>query len=799
MRISLAWIKRILGRDALGLTPPELQAQLSSQVAEIEPEIASTGPALHGVVVGRVLTCAQHPNADRLRVTTVDIGQAEPVPIVCGAPNVAVGQWVAVATVGTTLNTTGPDGVAKSLTIKAAKLRGEASSGMICAEDELGLGSGHDGILVLSGEPAPGTPITAALKLGDAVLTLENACITHRPDLWGQLGWAREIAALANLPAPAEADISWVTDAGPCRAQLHDDGCLLYCGAVVEGVDNRESPVWLRDLLSSVGLRPLGLLIDVTNFVMLELGEPMHAFDLRQISGTTVNVRSAAAGEAFTTLDGKAHTLTTGDLLIADERQALALAGIMGGANSMVAADTTAVLLEAAIFKADRIRHTRIRTGVATDSSVRFEKSLYPELAPAALNRAIAILREVIPTCRVVQRFAAGDTATPTRSLPFDPALLRRLTGIDLPRERQAELLARLGFIVSGETVSVPWWRRKDVGVAVDLVEEIARSHGYAKILPETPRLPAAAPAVNALRAAEHRARRLLSALGWDEVATYAFTSTAWADALAWPSDTRIELKHPLSSEMTVLRQSLLPTLTEAVARNRKHAAQVAIYELGKRYAVGIGEGDTPDEELVLAGVCAAAGDDTPVYAARDAALATLRGLGYVADFAVMDGTQHELAAGRALDLLIDGQAFGVCGELPPALRTQAQAPERVGYFSIELERLVRRLGAPKPIPHTAPSRFPLVDLDFTWQCPEALAYADLVNATREAAGEWCVEVALVGVVYRGPPYPAGAKAVSLRLWLQADDRTLDDADKAKVQARVATAVAKRTGAVLRS
>ena len=797
MRVSLSWISRLLTRD-LPVSPRELQARLSTRVAEIENELETTGPQLDGVVVGKVLTCIQHPNADKLRCTTVDIGalpdgRRQIVPVVCGAPNVAVGQTVAVATVGTTLTMDG-----KSITIKPAKLRGEPSEGMICAEDELGLGTGHDGIMVLADDLAAGTPLQAALKAGDTVLVIENHALTNRPDLWGQLGWAREIAAAFDLPTPANPSTAWTALGGTWSASITDDGCPTYCGAVVEGVSNRESPTWMRAALEACGVRPLGLLVDLTNYVMLELGQPMHAFDRRALRGSTITVRGAAAGEAFTTLDGKAHQLQAGDLLICDSERPVALAGIMGGENSLVQADTTTVVLEAAIFRPERIRRTRIRAGLATDSSARFEKNLPVENAPAALNRAIALLAELCPGSRVTERFSAGRLAAEQRLIPLDPTRVKRMTGLEVPVERQRQLLAGLGFEMQADAVVAPWWRAKDIHGPADLVEEIARHHGYQHLVPEVPRLPAAAPAVNVLRTAEYRARDVLSAHGWDEVACYAFTSDPWIAALGAASATLIRLANPLSSEQTVLRPSLLPSLAEAVARNRKHLASVAIYEVGKRYGTGVGAGATIDETVVIAGACAAAGDDTPLYAARDAAMALLAGLGYEARFAARSQAHAEIQAGRALDLFVGKRHVGIAGELPKGLRTLAGCPERVGWFAIELEPLVAALGAPKPISHEMPSRFQRVEREFTWICPEAVAFGDLTAASRQAAGDLCQTVELI-TIYRGKPYAEGEKAVSLRVALQAHDKTLGEQDLAAVSSRIVTAVEKRTGAKLRS
>ena len=669
---------------------------------------------------------------------------------------------------------------------------------MICAEDEIGLGTGHDGILVLDAALAAGTPLQQALKLGDAVFVIENHALTNRPDLWGQLGWAREIAAALDLPTPKTPSTAWASSNGAWSAMITDDGCPTYCGAVIEGVSNATSPDWLRSALEACKVRPLGLLVDITNYVMLELGEPLHAFDRRSLQGTAITVRSATAGEAFTTLDGKAHTLNPGDLLICDALKPVALAGIMGGMNSLVQPDTTSVVLEAAVFKAERIRRTRIRTGITTDSSLRFEKGQPLEIAPAALNRAIELLQELCPGCRVVERFSAGRLAAEPRPITLDATRVKRLTGLDVPAERQRQLLSGLGFELKGDQTQAPWWRAKDIHGPADLVEEIARHHGYQHLVPEVPRLPAAAPIINVLRQAEHRARAVLSSHGWDEVGCYAFSSEAWAAALSWDTATLIRIAHPMSSEQTVLRQSLLPGLAEAVTRNRKHLASVAIYEVGKRYGTNFGAGETIDETVTVAGACSSGVDDAPAFAARDAAMALLRGLGFTPNFAVRNTPHPELQSGRALDLYVGKQHVGVAGEIPAALRSLAGSTERIGWFSITLEPLISAQGNLKPIIHEPPSRFQLVEREFTWICPEALPYGDLVAASRNAAGDLCQRVDLI-TIYRGKPYADGEKAVSLRIALQSTDRTLEEKDLVHVTSRIITAVEKRTGAKQRS
>jgi phenylalanyl-tRNA synthetase beta chain len=796
MRVSLKWVKRLLGVNDFGMSVAELQAKLTLHLAEFEADVERTGPNLDKVVIGKVLTCQQHPSADRLRCTTVDIGTGAPVAIVCGAPNVAVGQTVAVATFGAQLSMPGKDGQPQTITIKSSKLRGEPSEGMICAEDELGLGTSHDGIMVLDNNFRAGMALADALNIGDSVLLIENHAITHRPDLWGQWGWAREIAAIVGLNPPAIPDTTWKNTAGEWQVQLSSDGCSTYCGAVVTGVNNQASPAWMQELLLSMGVRPLGLLVDITNYVMLEIGEPMHAFDRRTIAGTTLIARNATAQELFTTLDGKKHTLLENDIVIADEKRALALAGIMGGADSMVQNDTTTIVLEGATFAAARIRRTRQRTGTVTDSSARFEKGLYPEMAPAAINRALALLQELIPNCVITQRFSAGQCAANAAPVHLPAGDVQRLTSLVLPHKQQADILARLGFSLTENTVQVPWWRRKDVNSAADVVEEIARIHGYHHVQAQTPRLPAAAPTVNILRQAEHRTRRILSGLGWDEVATYAFTSEAWATALSWDKHI-IRLAHPLSNEQTILRQSLLPTLLEAVARNQKQTTSMSLYEVGKCYGNNYGSGATAHERVLIGGVCTLDNDDSPFYVARDTALALLRGLGYEPRFVARTTPDNELSASRCVDIFINKFHVGSAGEVQKSLRTQADCRTRVGMFRLELEQALATLGPAKPVAHIPPSRFPLVERQFTFVCPEALPYGEVESVLRQTAGELCVGAALDSI-YRGEQVSPGHKAVSLRIFIQSHEKTLDEKALQLLHARLITAVEKRTPAKLK-
>jgi phenylalanyl-tRNA synthetase beta chain len=790
MRLSLSWIARSLGMDRLPVDTTELKRRLTLRTAEVGA-VHATGPDLTGFVVGRVLTCAQHPNADRLRTTTVDVGGGKVIPVVCGAPNCAEGLTVAVALPGAKATVPGKDGQPTQITIKAGKLRGEPSEGMLCAADELGLPGGHDGLLVLDGGLVPGTPLAQVVGGGDTVVEIENIAVTHRPDLWGHRGWAREVAAAFALPAPAATAPAWSDLGAGLTAAITDPGCPTWLGAVVEGVSDGPSPEWMRTRLEAVGSRSLGRLVDITNWVMLELGHPMHAFDRDRLRGG-IEVRPGR-GEAFAGLDGRTHTLTDADVVIADQEGPAALGGVVGGTRTAVHAGTTAIVLEAAVFQPARIRRSRQRLAIATDAAARFEKGLTAAGAMAAMELAVQLYLELCPGARLVQRLHAGSLAVEDRRIPFDPAAPARLAGVDIPADQAVAHLAALGIVVEGGLARIPWWRVRDLNGAHDLAEEVIRSHGYDRIVGAAPRLPMVAPAVNPLRSAEHRVRDAASALGWDEVAGYAFTSDAWADALGWAEGTRLRLSHPLSSEQTVLRQSLLPGLAAAAALNRKHCSTVRIIEVGRRYAVGISQEPVRDERSTVAGIVV--DGETPFYAARDAALALAAAIGL--ELAVQPAPAHPaLVAGRSAQLVLGKQPVGVVGELPGALRRLADLPERAAWFELDLETLAAK--AVKPVQHRPPSRFQRVEREFTFVAPEALPFAELAAGCRQGAGDLAAGVELV-TIYRGDPIPAGSKAVSLRVGLQAADRTLDEKALNGASERIVTTVGKRTGAVLRA
>jgi phenylalanyl-tRNA synthetase beta chain len=466
----------------------------------------------------------------------------------------------------------------------------------------------------------------------------------------------------------------------------------------------------------------------------------------------------------------------------------------------MVQDDTSTIVLEAAIFAPERIRGTRLRLGAGTDSSSRFEKGLAADGAVVAINRAIQLLQDILPAATVNGRFHAGTLTTPRPSLSLDPQLVRRLGGVDIEPARQQALLAQLGINNSdGSTYSVPWWRHKDLEIAEDLVEEVLRQHGYEHLIEESPRMPVSVPTTLSERAAGAVIRKRLSAHGWDEVQTYVFTDPVWSERLGWAADEVVTLVNAPAADQGIMRRSLLPTLLEAVGRNRRYLNQVSCYELGRVYGVGIGDGALADEEAVLGGVHCAVGDDSPFYAARDAASAASEALGFTPSVKPMSqgDAPTGLTASRSAQVLIGKTVVGVVGEVNRELRKVVDVDERVAFFELRLGFLLASQKTSPPLQFTAPSRFQQVNREFTWLCPEALAYADVAKAMTQGAKQFFQGVELV-TVYRGKGIDEGQKALSMRLHLGSTDKTLSEKDLNKVHKGVVSCVEHQTSAKLR-
>lgn len=812
MLISYRWLERHV--DLTDIAPEQLAETLTICTAEVEG-VERWAPHLSDVVIGHVVSREKHPDADKLSLCKVDVGGDEHLQIVCGAPNVRAGLKVAVATVGTVLP--------GDFKIKKSKIRGVESVGMICSVRELELGEDHDGIWELDTDAAVGTPVAEALGIEDWVLEIDNKSITHRPDLWGHRGIAREIAAIygADLK-PLDLTLPETGKAAGVPVRIDDAACSRYLALEIEGVEVTKSPQWMQHLLRAVGQRPLDLLVDLSNFVMLDLGQPNHLFDRKQIGADGITVRMARAGETMTTLDEEVRKLGGEDLLICTGDTPVALAGVMGGEASKVAPDTTRLLLEVATFHPTVIRRTSSRLGLRTDSSARFEKTLDPTLTVRAAAHLVRLLRELQPGITLPTALSdAGDWSDPSCDVALDPNRLRRILGVEIADKDIASILASLGFEVAGGKggsmrVHVPSFRAtKDVAIEEDLIEEVARIHGLTEI-PERTLFGEVVPPPRDPRRELVRAMqdRLSGGAHFHEALSYSFLSDELAKQLGVAGEQYVRLVNPVAEGEDRIRRGVVPSLLGLVAKNRRHRADVRLFEIGKGTLPEHTDKRGQPREIHELGMVLAA--PRPSKKARFDAGCFARLQGVVEDLLVATGhanTRWEACEsgsnpaawahpGRTLRLVAPGPdgdvELGLLTELEPGLHRPLGLVEElageVACAQISLDALLAATPAErayKPIP-----RFPGNKLDVALAMPDSVPCADLVRAIEESGKGLVASVELFDI-YQGESLGAGKRSMAFHVLLQSDAKTLTDEDGQKFLGRLERAC-ERLGGELR-
>jgi phenylalanyl-tRNA synthetase beta chain len=758
MRVPVNWLREYVPVE---MPLDELATKLSVSSAEVEGIERRGVPDRDGNLglfrVGRVLEAAKHPNADRLQLCRVDVGEGEPLQIVCGAWNFGEGATVAVALPGAVL----PDG----MQLEARAVRGEVSHGMILAEDEVGLGTDHTGIMVLDDHLEPGTPLADVLPIVDDVLLVEAT--GNRPDLLSIYGIAREVAAIYDLElAPPPGKEPERAGDEPVDVQVEDlVGAPRYIGRLLRDVAIGPSPIWLKSRLLAAGMRPISNVVDVTNYAMLALGNPLHAFDFATLRGGRVVVRRARPGEKLRTLDGVERELTPDDLMIADAERSIALAGIMGGEDTEIGESTTTVLLEAANFEPYSIFRSSERLRLRTEGSNRWEKGVDPYLAEQAAVLATQLFVELAAARWVGHTDVQGDL--PERPIVrFRPERADELIGIETPPAEQHALLGRLGFDVEGEQVTVPTWRSRDVTREVDVIEEIARFR-----LEDVPFTLPARRAMFGTLTREQQLRRRVE----DVLAGLGFAET-YTPSLRPDEQTPWKLPEPISVELTALRTRLLPSLVEAAQRNVDAGAEaIALFEIARVYLPGA---DLPEERLRVAGVTQggfsrAKGVVETLYAALKAEPSFER---------AEDPLLHPGKAART--------AAGTFGELRPGLLGGEWSA-----FELDLEELFQ--ASREPVTYQDVITYPPLRQDLAFAVPEEVAAGDLVEAAREAAGPELREMRVFDV-YRGDQAGEGRKSVAFAVSFQSPERTLSDEDAAALRKKIVEALAKKFGARLR-
>ena len=776
MKVLLSWLRDFAPIEG---DPVELGLILGDLGMAVE-EMDRIGEGLDGIVVGRVLDLRPHPNADRMQIVDVDLGDGEATQICCGAFNMSVGDLVPAATVGTVMR--------NGMTITRAKKRGEWSNGMLCSPAELGLPGDPSGILLLADHLAVGAPLKAALGVDDDVL-YDLEVNPNRPDAMSIAGVARDLAARLGLPftvpAPSVAAGS-ERSADVVTVEIDDpDRCGRFTARVLRGVTVGASDPRIASRLTLLGMRPINNVVDASNYLMLELGQPSHAYDLATLGGPGFRVRRARPGEQLVTLDELARTLTEADLLICDATDVpVGIAGIMGGAATEIGPSTTDVVVEMAWFARMPIAKTSRRLGLRSEASARFERGCDPEILELAQDRFVELLGGSAGVASSGLVDVRGEL--PDRSpIAVRPSRVNAVLGTELAPEAMQGLLDPLGFATTvgadgGLTVALPSFRL-DSETEIDVIEEIARLHGYSRLGATMP-VTTLSGGLTARQRDRRTLRRLAIGLGCCEATPMPFLAPGDLERAGLPGD-GISITNPLVAEESVLRTSLLPGLLKAVRHNVSHRnADIALFEIGHVFRRPHDpDAELPDEREVLAIVVAHA-DATEAVAAWRTICDGLAIPGSDIANAEMPGL-HQTRSGV---VRVDGDIVGAVGEVDPDVLAAYDIPGRVAWLEVDLDRLLaHRHGEPtyRPV-----SRYPSSDVDLAFEVAVGTSATDVEETIRAAAGSLCGYVRLFDT-YRGDGVRDGHRSLAYRLRLQAIDRTLTDADVAAVRQAAIDAV----------
>lgn len=824
MNISYKWLKRYID---FSLTPSELAAALTSLGLECDTvvEVESVRGGLRGIVIGRVLTCVEHPNSDHLHITTCDLGAPEPVQIVCGAPNVAAGQTVVVATVGTMLY----DGD-KEFQIKKSKIRGVESFGMICAEDEIGLGASHDGIMVLDGacDAKPGTPAAEYFKL-ESDYMLEVELTPNRVDGASHYGVARDLKAWlrrhgdlgAEVRTPSVEGFVPDTQDGAVAVEVDDrQGCPRYSGITVRGVKVGESPEWLKSLLTAAGQRPINNIVDITNFVLLGMGQPLHCFDLARVEGSKVVVRTCPAGTKFITLDGVERTLHEADMMICDASKPMCIAGVFGGMDSGVTESTTDVFIESAYFNPTRVRKTARHHGLSTDASFRYERGTDPNITVYAAKLAALLVREL------AGGEICGDPVDiyPEPVAPFaielDTDYARRLIGKQIPTEEMKSILRSLDIAVKEDkdgvlSLEVPNYR-VDVQRPCDVVEEILRVYGYNNV--EISSEMHANLSIKTITDESYRLQDMvgaqLTSCGFREIMNNSLTALSYYEGNElMPRENGVELMNPLSGDLCMMRQTLLYGGLESIAHNiNRKSADLRFYEFGNTYRRNPQAASTVDAPLAPFGESMRlgmwiTGRDRASSWNEPGRAATVFDLKAVVEnlFARLGIALSSLQMTQKSDamysayLSIDtrsGQHLGSMGVLRKDLLAKFDISQEVYYAELEWMPILKLAVKAQPLFTDLPRTQPVVR-DLALLLDSGVAFSQVEAAVRGCERKLLRSVRLFDV-YEGKNLPAGKKSYAISITLQDPDKTLQDKQIETVMKKVVTTLQKQLGAELR-
>lgn len=820
MKISLNWLKSYIDTSLKAEEIANILTHIGLEVEGME-QIESIRGGLEGLVIGKVLTCEQHPNADKLHVTTVDLGLDEPLQIVCGAPNVAAGKKVVVATINTMLY---PTGEAEGFKIKKSKIRGVESFGMLCAEDEIGIGTDHAGIILLPEDTPVGIPAREYYQIEDDYL-LEIGLTANRADAMSHYGVARDLAVYLqshdmpyklNLPDVSAFQAGSVTDKSVQVEVLNHEAAPRYMGLTITGVKVAESPDWLKTRLRSIGLNPHNNVVDITNFILHEIGQPLHAFDANKIKGRKIVVRTCPEGTPFVTLDGVERKLSERDLMICDEEKPMCLAGVFGGLNSGVTEETTEVFLESAYFNPVWIRKSAKRHGLSTDASFRYERGIDPNIAPYALKRAALLVTEL----------AGGQISSPVTDIYPEPIQpfhfeisldrVKRLIGKDIPDETIRKIIAALDVKIEQEEsktlhVAVPAYR-VDVQREADLVEDILRIYGYNNV--EIPQ------AVHStLSYAPHPDREkvtnliadLLTANGFNEIMSNSLTKAAYYDDLkAYKAENCVRIINPLSSDLSVMRQTLLFNALEAVELNtNRRNSDLKLYEFGNCYWYNPDKasegGLAPYSEQNHLSILITGADHalswntkaqpTSFYTLKAMVEKLFNRIGIDLNSAVMESLQSDLYR-EAVTYKINGKQIVEMGIVSKKIRSKFDIKADVYYLEMNFDAFLK-LTKNHKVTVEELSKFPEVRRDLALLVDTQVTFSQLREIAFSVEKKLLKNVTLFDV-YEGDKLPAGKKSYALNFVLEDTTKTLTDQVIDRVMSNLIREFERRAGAQIR-
>ena len=823
MDISYKWLKRYID---FTLSPRELAAALTSLGLECDSveEVESIRGGLRGIVIGKVLTCTEHPNSDHLHITTCDLGGDEPVQIVCGAPNVAAGQTVVVATVGTTLYNGDEE-----FKIKKSKIRGVDSFGMICAEDEIGIGTSHDGIIVLPDNAAtPGTP--AAEYYGvESDYRLEVELTPNRVDGASHYGVARDLKAYlrrhgesgAEVTVPSVADFNPSRPDGAVTVKVEDTkACPRYSGVTIRNIKVTESPKWLKELLEAAGQRPINNVVDITNFILLGMGQPLHCFDLAKVKGERIVVRNASQGDKFVTLDGVERKLDASDLMICDAEKPMCIAGVFGGLDSGVTEATTDVFIESAWFNPTRIRKTARRHGLSTDASFRYERGTDPNITVYAAKLAALLIREL----------AGGEICGepvdiyPEPVLPFKVELsldyCNKLIGKEIPGEEIKNILRSLDIAITAEkdgvlSLEVPNYR-VDVQRPCDVVEEILRVYGYnnIEISPEMHATLSIRTEVDESYRMQNIISEQLTAEGYREIVNNSLTAVSYYEEnKVYPAVHAVSLMNPLSNDLTLLRSTLLYGGLETIAHNiNRKNPDLALYEFGNVYELSPEKESTEEKPLApfseemhlalwLTGLTRAASwnlpaEESTVFDLKAAVENILSRLGIAESALQMKQTTDDIYPARLDIATRSGKALGYVGLVGKKQLKKLDISVPVAYAELRWNELMKLALKTSTLYTDIPKTQPVVR-DLALLLDKKVTFGDVESVVRGAEKKLLRNVRLFDV-YEGDKLPEGKKSYAISITLQDNEKTLLDKQIDAVMQKIIKSLESQLGAQLR-